>query len=107
MSLAPPQSASRLAAVEDVRGLWLLRATDGDQRCRIALSAHRSGTWHEATVETCDIDRLRSVRAWRPIVGGFELIGQDNAGRGRFRLTGLDTFEAVDGSLRGQRAAEF
>lgn len=94
-----------VAAVDDIYGLWSIR--DGDTVCRIALSALKAGVGHQASVERCAVPSLREGSIWRPVVGGFELLGPGDRVLARFRKTGLDTFESMDGRLRGERAVEF
>jgi hypothetical protein len=98
------ESASRVATVEEVYGLWSIR--DGDSRCRVALSAVKSGVGHQASVERCAIPALADGAGWRPVAGGFELLGPGDRVLGRFRMTGVDGFESMDGKLKGERAAE-
>lgn len=100
-----PVPAGTVATVEAVYGLWSIQ--DGDAACRIALSAMAKETGHQATVEQCEIPSLASGRLWRPIVGGFELLGPSDKVLGRFRMTGVDTFESEDRRLQGGRAFEF
>lgn len=95
---------ARVASVEEIYGLWSIH--DGDSRCRIALSADRRGSGHMATVERCAVPALAKASLWRPVVGGFELLGGGDAVVMRFRMTGVDGFESVDGRLKGERAAE-
>lgn len=100
-----PVAAGPVATVEEVYGLWSIR--DGEARCRIALSALKAGTGHQATIEQCNVPALAQGVAWRPVVGGFELLGPDERVLTRFRKTGLDTFESIDGQLKGERAIQF
>ncbi len=99
-----PVVSPALASVEEVYGLWSIR--DGDNRCRVALSAVKSGAGHQASVERCAVPALAKASLWRPVVGGFELLGSGDAVVMRFRMTGVDGFESVDGRLKGERAAE-
>lgn len=104
----PSQTAvagATVAAVEEVYGLWSVR--DGDAACEIALSAMTQGTGHQATVEQCAIPSLASGVLWRPVVGGFELLGPADKVLERFRMTGVDAFESQDQRLRGERAIQF
>ncbi|PZN98769.1 MAG: hypothetical protein DCF28_13805 [Alphaproteobacteria bacterium] len=102
---AGPVAAGQVASVEEVYGLWSIR--DGEAVCRIALSALKAGTGHQATVERCNIPSLADGSIWRPVVGGFELLGPGDRILARFRKTGIDAFESADGRLKGERAAEF
>lgn len=100
-----PVAAGPVASVEEVYGLWSIR--DGEAVCRIALSALKAGVGHQATVEQCAIPSLAQGAIWRPVAGGFELLGAGDHVLARFRKTGLDTFESADGRLKGERAIEF
>lgn len=100
-----PVQTQAAASVEEVYGLWDIRAVAGDARCRVALSGQRDGTAYAALIENCAISALAVGTGWRPVVGGFELLGSDGRAIQRFRMTGLDAFEAVDGRFRGERTA--
>jgi len=100
-----PVAAGPVASVEEVYGLWSIR--DGGALCRIALSALKAGSGHQATVEQCAISALAEGTIWQPVAGGFELLGEGDRVLARFRKTGLDTFESADGRLKGERAIEF
>lgn len=99
-----PIAPQVVASVEQVYGLWSIQ--DGDGRCRIALSANRRGVGHQASVERCTLPVMAEAALWRPVVGGFELLGAGDRVLARFRLTGVDTFESPDGRLKGERAVE-
>ncbi len=99
-----PVVSQAVASVDEVYGLWSIR--DGDSRCRVALSAAKSGARHQASVERCAIPALADGAGWRPVAGGFELLGPGDRVLGRFRMTGVDGFESMDGKLKGERAAE-
>lgn len=99
-----PVASQVMATVEQVYGLWSIR--DGDARCRIALSAEKSGAGHQASVERCAIPALADGVIWRPVMGGFELLGSGERVLARFRMTGVDAFEDAGGRLKGERAAE-
>ena len=99
-----PVVSGPVASVEEVYGLWSIR--DGEAECRVALSGLRAGTGHQATVEQCAIPALAEGAIWRPVVGGFELLGAGDRVLARFRKTGLDRFESADGQLKGERAIE-
>lgn len=100
-----PVASGPVVSVEEVYGLWSIR--DGEAECRIALSALEAGSGHQATVEQCAIPSLAEGAIWRPVVGGFELLGAGDHVLARFRKTGLDRFESADGRLKGERAFEF
>ncbi len=95
---------SRVATVEEVYGLWSIR--EGDSRCRIALSAESRGNGHMATVERCAVPALAKASLWRPVAGGFELLASGDTVVARFRMTGVDRFQSIDGRWKGERAAE-
>jgi hypothetical protein len=100
-----PVAAGPVASVEEIYGLWSIR--DGETDCRIALSALKAGTGHQATIERCNIPLLAQGSIWRPVAGGFELLGPGDRIVARFRKTGIDAFESADGRLKGERAVEF
>ena len=105
MPAQTPVAAGRVATVEEVYGLWSIR--DGKSACRIALSSLNSGIGHQATIEQCTIPSLAQGVVWRPVIGGFELLGLGDRILARFRKTDLDTLESTDGRLKGERAIEF
>lgn len=106
MTSQTPSTPQAAAAVEQVYGLWAIQAVGGDGRCRVSLSAQRSGANYGALMERCTIPALAEGATWRPVTGGFELLGKEGRALMRFRMTGLDAFEAVDGRLRGERSPE-
>lgn len=105
MPAQTPPAIGSVAAVEEVYGLWSVR--DGETKCLVALSALKSGPGHQVTVEQCTIPMLAKATVWRPVVGGFELMGPADQVLARFRMTGLDTFESPDGRAKGERAIQF
>lgn len=101
-----PTTTQATASVEEVYGLWAIRAVEGDAGCRVALSGQRDGAAYGALMERCTIAVLADGKTWKPIAGGFEILDQNDASLMRFRMTGLDSFRSVDGRFTGARSPE-
>ncbi len=102
----PQETTQAVALVEEVYGLWAIRAVEGDAGCRVSLSAQRDGAAYGALMERCTIAGLDDAKAWKPAADGFEVLGPDGTALMRFRMTGVDAFESVDGRFRGTRSPE-
>ncbi len=101
-----PATTQAIASVEEVYGLWAIRAVEGDAGCRVALSGQRDGAAYGALMERCAIAALAGGKTWKPVAGGFEILGIDGAALMRFRMTGVDAFESIDGRYKGARSPE-
>ena len=97
-------SAGEPLSVEAVYGLWALQPVEGEGRCLIALSNMGEGPVRGVHIESCTIDAVAGGERWRPVEGGFELLGEEGRVMIRFRQTGVDGFESRDGRYRLTRA---
>ena len=99
------QTAARSDAVEAAFGFWRITDAHGSAYCLMALSREASGSDYGVQSESCGIQALATIRAWRPTNDGFELLRPGSAPSLSFRQTGVDSFESRDGALKASRAA--
>ncbi|QTC91195.1 hypothetical protein [Brevundimonas goettingensis] len=94
-------------AIEDATGLWRATSGDGGATCLIALSGFARSedtTSYGVHIEACAIQPLAAAVGWRPVVGGFELIGPAGKTLATFDRRDVDLFNAVEGGYRLERA---
>ena len=107
--MTPPEPAAsdmapdRVLATEEVFGLYGLRRSDGEGVCRIALNRVPTEGGYGVVLGRCDLEVVRGATAWKTVQGGFELL-RETGGPLRFRQTGVDDFETIDGAYRLSRA---
>ena len=102
-SATPDAASDRVLSTEEVFGLYALRRADGQGTCRIALNRVPTEGGFGVVLGRCDLDVVRGATAWEATRGGFELFR--GAGEPlRFRQTGVDDFETIDGAYRLSRA---
>ena len=100
----PPSAASdRVLSTEEVFGLYALKRANGQGACRIALNRVPTEGGYGVVLGRCDLDLVRGATAWKPTQGGFELF-RGFGGPLRFRQTGVDDFETIEGDYRLSRA---
>ncbi|MDP3404359.1 MAG: AprI/Inh family metalloprotease inhibitor [Brevundimonas sp.] len=97
----PPPATSEpqagVLAVDQVAGLWSLRAVDGPARCDLALASLVIDGVRPVLAERCGVPAAVSARSWRAMADGFELLATDGAVLLAFRRTGEDAFRTADG----------
>jgi hypothetical protein len=94
-------------AIEDATGLWRAIAENGGATCLIALSGFvrtEAPNSYGVHIEACGIPALAAAVGWRPVVGGFELIGAADKPLAAFRRRDVDAFNAVEGGYSLERA---
>lgn len=101
-SSAGPRDA---VAVEAATGFWRIvsRAESGEGGCLLALNHLPVADAYGVHLEACSIGLFKKAAAWRPVEGGFELLGPEQAVIIRFRQMGEDVFTAADGRYRMER----
>lgn len=93
-------------AITDATGLWRIAPTSGGKSaCLIALNSLAAPRGYQLHIETCSIQPLASARSWRPIEQGFEFLDVSGRAIVAFRREDVDSFRAVDGAYRMERAA--
>lgn len=93
-------------AVDDVTGFWRIAPTTGAKSaCLVALNSLVAPRGYQVHVESCSIQPLASAQSWRPADRGFELLNGSGQVVAVFRRVDIDSFRAVDGSYRMERAA--
>lgn len=100
---ATDAASDRMLSTEDVFGLYALRRADGTGACRIALNRVPTEGGYGVVLDRCDLDVVRGATDWTPTRGGFELL-RGSGPTLRFRQTGVDDFETIDGAYRLSRA---
>jgi hypothetical protein len=94
-------------AVDEGIGFWRVVSADGRAVCKIALDRFarddRAGEYG-VHIETCSVPALASAVGWRPVDGGFDLIGPAGQTVATFHRRGVDDFSAVEGGYRLERA---
>lgn len=98
---SPPGSEQ---GVDAVVGLWTVVPRDGSGTCTLALNRLSVPGGFGVQVERCAMADLRSVESWRLTPEGFDLVAKSGNAARAFRRTGEDSFEAVDGTSRMERA---
>ena len=108
LAMTPPDPAAsdgasdRVLATEEVFGLYGLRRAGGEGACRIALNRVPTDGGFGVVIGRCDLEVVRGAKAWKTVQGGFELL-RETGGPLRFRQTGVDDFETIDGAYRLSR----
>ena len=94
------------ALVEASTGFWrvISRSGSGEGDCLLALNRLPVEQAYGVHLEACSIGLFKDAAAWRPVDGGFELLGRDQAVLIRFRKAGEDDFVATDDRYRMERA---
>jgi len=77
----PASGPVEVLSIAEVSGLWSLRPETGEGRCRIAL-------------ESCTLAAVTGGQSWRPVEGGFELLGDQGRVLMRFRRVDANAFTA-------------
>lgn len=94
-------------AIEDAMGLWRATSGNGGATCLIALSRFartEDANSYGVHVEACAIQAFAAAVGWRPVAGGFELIGPAGKTLAAFHRRDVDAFNAVEGGYRLERA---
>lgn len=93
-------------AIEDVTGFWRIAPISGGKAaCLIALNSLSAAHGYQVHTESCTIPAFTATASWRPVEGGFELLDGSGHPITGFRRQDVDTFRAIDGTYRMERAA--
>ncbi|WP_269515465.1 AprI/Inh family metalloprotease inhibitor [Brevundimonas subvibrioides] len=90
--------------IEAAIGLWAFTPADGSKGCVLALNRQPLPHGYGLHIEHCALASLAAATHWRPTAQGFGIANEADSVILEFRQTGVDTFVAVDGSLRVERA---
>lgn len=97
----PPPATSEpqdgVLAVDEVAGVWSLRAVDGQARCDLSLASLVIDGMRPVLAERCAIKVATTARSWRATADGFELMAAEGGVVMAFRRTGEDVFRSADG----------
>ena len=107
VSMQTPQTQAASTAaltVDEIVGLWRVRAVSGPESCLIALNRLAKGSGYGVHIENCTVPVLSSAVDWRLIPGGFELRAKSGAVVARFQMVDVDHFASVEAGYRMERA---
>ncbi len=99
-------SAEEATLAEGATGFWRVTAHSeaGEGECLMALNRLPVDGAYGVHLEVCSIGLFKKAAAWRPVDGGFELLGADQTVITRFKKAGEDAFATADDSYRLERA---
>ena len=90
----PASGPAAVLSIDDVSGLWSLRPERGEGRCLIALNKIPTGGAYGVHIESCTIAAVAGGMRWRPVAGGFELLGGGARVLMRFHRVDANAFTA-------------
>lgn len=90
----PASGPVEVLSIAEVSGLWSLRPETGEGRCRIALNKLPVAGGYGVQIESCTLAAVAGGQSWRPVEGGFELLGDQGRVLMRFRRVDANAFTA-------------
>ena len=90
----PASGPAEVLSIDEVSGLWSLRPDTGEGRCRIALNKLPVAGAYGVHIESCTLAAVAGGKSWRPVEGGFELLGEQGRVLMRFRRVDANAFNA-------------